>query len=412
MNAALPASGERIAVVDALRAVALLGIIVTHAEMGFLAGPPPDADFMQFGTLDAVVHRWVALLVESKFFSIFAFLFGLSFAIQLDRAGGKGRPFAGRFAWRLVLLFFIGLAHQAIFNGDILMLYALLGLLLMPLGRVRTGILLAIALLLLINAPGLAFSASQINAPPPTPEQEAMNASIGAWFMEAGQALYAAASAGSPGDLARENFTHGLAMKSAYLVFSGRLWITYGCFLLGVCAWRARLFEDSAASRRFFGRLLIAGGLVAVATTGVVMAYQPANPVGGVWFALAGNLQKMTLAASYVAAATLLYWRLSGGWLSALAPLGRMGLTTYLLQSVILGLIFYGVGFGLMGHVGHAAATGMGLAIFVAQVFMARWWLARMSMGPVEWLWRSATRLEWQPMKTARGSRRPDVAAA
>ena len=120
-------TGERIAVVDVLRAFALLGIVVTHAEMGFLAGPPPTADFMTFGALDSAVHYWVALLVESKFFSIFAFLFGLSFAIQLDRAGQKGRAFGGRFAWRLVLLFFIGMAHQALFNGDILMLYAVLG---------------------------------------------------------------------------------------------------------------------------------------------------------------------------------------------------------------------------------------------------------------------------------------------
>jgi uncharacterized protein len=75
-----------------------------------------------------------------------------------------------------------------------------------------------------------------------------------------------------------------------------------------------------------------------------------------------------------------------------------MGLTTYLLQSVFLGLVFYGAGFGMMGKLGHAAAAGVGLVIFVAQVFIARWWLARMSMGPVEWVWRSATQLKWQPM--------------
>ena len=86
------------------------------------------------------------------------------------------------------------------------------------------------------------------------------------------------------------------------------------------------------------------------------------------------------------------------GRLAQLAPVGKMGLTTYLLQSVFLALVFYGVGFGMMGRLGHAAATALGLAFFFVQVFMARWWFARMSMGPVEWLWRSATQLKWQPL--------------
>jgi uncharacterized protein len=67
---------------------------------------------------------------------------------------------------------------------------------------------------------------------------------------------------------------------------------------------------------------------------------------------------------------------------------------------VFLAIVFYGVGFGMMGELGHAAATGIGIAFFVAQVFMARWWLARMSMGPVEWLWRSATQFRWQPLRS------------
>jgi uncharacterized protein len=394
----LLSTGERIAVVDVLRAFALFGIVVTHAEMGFLAGPPPGPDFMLFGSLDATVHRWVAVLVESKFFSIFAFLFGLSFAIQLDRAGQKGRPFAGRFAWRLVLLFFIGAAHQALFNGDILMLYAVLGLLLMPLGRVRTSILLVVALLLLLNTPALLFRLAQMNAPPPTPEQLQAQEEIQAVFTAGGQALYRATESGSLGDIARTNYAHGLTMKSGYLLFTGRLWLTFGCFLLGVCAWRAKLFEDSAASRRFFGRLLVGAGVVALVTTPITMTLQPGNPLAGPWIGLAADLQKMTLAASYVAAVTLLYWRYSNGVLAQLAPLGKMGLTTYLMQSVFLALIFYGVGFGMMGKIGHAAAAGLGVLIFIAQVFMSRWWLARMSMGPVEWAWRSATQLKWQPM--------------
>src|SRR5688500_4739732 len=210
----LPA--ERIAVVDVLRAVALLGIIITHAEMGFLAGPPPIQDFMQFSALDGAVRRWVGVLVESKFFSIFSFLFGLSFAIQLDRARQRGAAFSARFAWRLALLFLIGMAHQLLFNGDILMIYAALGLLLIPLGKVRTGVLLVVAVLLVLNMPGLVQGIARIGAPPPTPAQEMSSAKIEELFTVGGKALYSAAKSGSIADIARVNYTYGLEMKRFY----------------------------------------------------------------------------------------------------------------------------------------------------------------------------------------------------
>ena len=398
-----PTSPDRIAVVDVLRAFALLGIIVTHAEMGFLAGPPPTENFMLFSALDGSVHRWVAVLVESKFFSIFAFLFGLSFTIQLDRAVRKGTAFAGRFAWRLAVLFLIGMAHQLVFNGDILMIYAVLGLLLLPLGKVRSGVLVVLGLILMLNLPGILQSAARIHAPPPTPEQQQSLARLNEMFSTGGKALYAATGSGSLADIARVNYTHGLEMKWTYQLFTGRLWVTFGCFLLGMCAGRANLFRESEASRRFFGRLLMMAGAVAVATTAVTVAFEATDPLAGTLMMLASSVQKMTLAATYVAAITLLYWRYSGP-LGLLAPLGKMGLTTYLIQSVFLALIFYGVGFGLMGRVGHAAATGLGLAFFGLQVLLARWWLARMTMGPVEWLWRSATHLRWQPAVPRRAS--------
>lgn len=377
--------------VDVLRAVALFGIVITHAEMGFLAGPPPAQDFMRFGAVDVAVHDWVAILVESKFFSIFSFLFGLSFAIQLDRARQRGVGFSGRFAWRLTLLFLIGMAHQLLFNGDILMIYAVLGLLLIPLGKVRTGVLLAVALLLVLNAPALVQGLVRVAAPPPASEQKQASAKLGEIFTVGGQALYAATKSGSIADIARVNYTHGLEMKWVFQWFSGRLWITFGCFLLGLCAGRAGVFRESDSSRRFFGRLLAIAGGLAFASSVLVMTFRPSSPLTGVLLQFVSNLQKVSLAAAYLSAITLVFWNHPRGMLLQLAPLGRMGLTTYLMQSVFLAAVFYGIGFGLMGRIGSAAAAAVGAAIFVLQGFIARGWLARMSMGPVEWLWRSAT---------------------
>ena len=391
---------ERIAVVDVLRAFALLGIIITHSEMGFLAGPPPGQDFMQFSALDISVHRWVGILVSSKFFSIFSFLFGLSFAIQLSNAAQKGTAFAGRFAWRLVVLFLIGMAHHLLFNGDILMIYAALGLLLIPLGKVRSGALLVVALLLLLNVPGLVQGIARINAPPPTPEQQQANARMGELFIVGGKALYTAAKSGSFADIAAANLSYGLEMKWTYQLITGRLWITFGCFLLGLCAGRANLFRESDASRRLFTRLLIGAGTVALLSTVLKVAYSAPSPLTAALMQFATGVQDASLAATYVAAITLMYWKHSRGVLSQLAPLGKMGLTTYLLQSVFLAVVFFEVGFGMMGEIGSAMAVALGTALFVAQAFMARWWVRRFSMGPVEWLWRSVTYFRWQPTAT------------
>lgn len=387
---------ERIAVVDVLRAFALLGIIITHAAMGFLAGPPPVPDFMQFTALDRIVVQGVAILVDSKFFTIFSFLFGLSFAIQLNNAAQKRTAFAGRFAWRLAVLFLIGMAHQLIFNGDILMIYAALGLLLIPLARIRSGVLLVVAILLMLNVPGMLQGIARLNAAP-TAEQIQANAKLGELFTVGGKALYEATKSGTLADIARVNFGYGLQLKTEYQLFTGRLWITFGCFLLGMCAGRANLFRESAANRGFFRQLLIGAGGVALLSTALMMIYTSHEGLSGVLLAFVSDLQKASLAATYVAMITLLFWKHSRGVLLQLAPLGRMGLTTYLLQSVLLGAVFYGVGFGLMGEIGTTLAIALGVALFVAQVFFARWWLSHCAMGPAEWLWRSITYFKLQP---------------
>ena len=208
-----------IAVVDALRAVALFGIIVTHSEFEFLAGPNPSPTYGRVHDFDPLVSHLVATFASGKFFSIFAFLFGLSFAIQLANATRKGAGFSGRFAWRLTVLLLIGALHQMFFSGDILMLYALLGLLLIPMRNVRSGILVVVAVLLLLNPPGMLLSKLQSSQ---TPEQQRAAAQIGARFQQMGQRQFEIKSQGSLAELARMNFGEALAMKVGFLLFTGR----------------------------------------------------------------------------------------------------------------------------------------------------------------------------------------------
>jgi uncharacterized protein len=396
---------ERITAVDVLRAVALFGIIINHAEFEFLVGPDPYPDFGNVRALDPLVSQLVAWFTTGKFFAIFSFLFGLSFAIQLDNAARKGTPFAGRFAWRLTVLLAIGFVHSIVFTGDILMIYALLGYLMIPMRNLRTRTLLIVAGILVLNVPGFLLGLVQINVPPPSPEQQAAAAEFGRQFADFSQRMFEAKSSGSLSELAAMNLGQAGVMRVGYQIGTGRLWITFGCFLLGMCAGRAGLFRDSEANRAFMKKLLIVGGGVGAVTTAVMIlrpaaGFQPVSFVD-VLVTLNNNVQQIALAAFYASGVTLLYWRRPQGWLGTLAPAGRMGLTTYLSQTVFGLVLFYGIGFGLMGKLGSALGVAVGIAFFVVQYFFARAWLARFPMGPVEWLWRALTYFRLRPRPAA-----------
>jgi uncharacterized protein len=123
-----------------------------------------------------------------------------------------------------------------------------------------------------------------------------------------------------------------------------------------------------------------------------------AQTIREVWIVFSFSVQQVSLATFFVAAITLWFWKHPfGRLLPKLAPLGKMGLTTYLLQSVFGVLVFLGIGLGQMGELGTAACVGLGILFFVAQIFIARWWLNHFKLGPIEWLWRSLTYFKIQP---------------
>jgi uncharacterized protein len=296
-----------------------------------------------------------------------------------------------------VLLAVIGLVHGAFFSGDILIIYALLGLLLIPVQKIGTRMLAALALVLLLNIPGLFLGLSRMGAPAATPTV-AVPTAAPAIFSP--QRQFDIKQWGTAGELVHMNLTDSLKAKWNYQVGTGRLWMTYGLFLLGLCAGRLQVFRDTEANRTFFRRLAIGAGVVAVGTT-IIAVVSPPSPAGKDLISiLAGfsfSVQQVSLSAVYLALITLMFWRQpTRGLLPQLAPMGKMGLTTYLLQTVFGLTLFYGIGFGMLGHVGTSVAVAAGIAFFLVQILVSRWWMTRFSMGPVEWLWRSLTYFKWQ----------------
>ena len=394
------ASGGRIAVVDVLRAFALIGIIVTHSAGGYLAGRPPEPGFMTFGRVDEMFAQLDSLFVFGKFFTIFSFLFGLSFAIQMRGAEQKGASFAGRFSWRLVVLGLIALVHGLFYTGDILIIYVALGFLLIPFRNLSTKTLVVLATLLIFNVPGLLLGL--LPAEPPTPEMQRL-------AMESARAQFAAKQSGGFTELFATTYGAGFVSKMMFQLYTGRLWITFGLFLLGLAAGRARIFTESDVSRTLFTKLFIGAGVIALATTVITVLNSaafvpPILPPALTRFLM--TAQHATLSAFYVAAVTLLYWRDPvHGLLTKLAPVGKMGLTVYLSQTAFGLALFYGIGLGMLGKMGVAAAIGWGIAFYVVQIIIARAWMRRFAMGPVEWAWRSLTYFKLQPLRLPRENR-------
>lgn len=394
------AAGERIAVVDVLRAIALCGIIITHCAQGYLAGRPPRPGFMNLTALDSVVLNLGTLLTFGKFFTIFSFLFGLSFALQMRSAAQKGSAFTGRFTWRLAVLALIALVHNVFYAGDILIIYAFLGLLLIPFRAVNTRVLLVVALLLIFNIPGLVLGWRGLSAPPLNAGQQQAAAQMRAQGMQDAQRQFDIKKSGTSAEIMRVNLTDGMEGKLAFQLRSGRLWITFGLFLLGLCAGRLEIFRDIEAHRTLFRRLMWGAGALAALTT-LVASVRPASmqaaSIGDLLASLSWSVQQASLSAFYVAVVTLLYWRKPmRGLLPGLAPVGKMGLSVYLTQTVFGVLLFYGFGLGLLGELGVAPAIALGILFFAVQVVLARWWMTHFSMGPVEWLWRSLTYFKLQ----------------
>ena len=388
-----------------LRGFALFGIILNHSAMNFLAGmsPPEYARYNMIAPVDEVLNMLSMLLTFGKFYTIFSFLFGLSFAIQLQQAMTKDTVFTGRFIWRLVILFLIGYVHNLFFSGDILVIYACLGLVLVVARKLNNKMLLIISAVLVLNIPLQLQRAYELVVPPVPLSKTQQEAQIKKMNQQALRE-FKTKLAGNASELVRLNAATGLQSKYEFQKATGRLWITAGLFLLGLYAGRKKIFEQTPQNRRFFRKLCLWGGVVALASTAAALLIfttgMAAKPVFGFLGSMAFDTQQIALSAFYVAGVVLLYWGIKGRKvLQPLVPLGQMGLTIYLLQTLFGLMLFYGIGFGMLNKIGVAAAMGYGALFFIFQVLIAKWWLTYFRMGPVEWLWRSLTYLKVQPLR-------------
>lgn len=379
---------SRIEVADVLRGFAIAGIVLIHfiEHMNFYMFPEPSSGFM--AKLDNAVWDGVFYLLAGKMYAIFALLFGLSFFIQHDNQAAKGVDFRPRFAWRMVLLMLFGIFDLMFYNGDILFIYAVCGLLVLPLIRCPNRLLAAVALVLALQPVELVCLVYGLVHPDAAP----FSLGSGRYFMD----IYPALADGSPLDVASVGVRYGLPVNFLWAIENGRFTQNIMLFIVGILIGRKRLFYDEGKNMHIWGQVcrVSVGACILTASAyryvpGLFSSEMSGNAVS-VLLNMWKNLAMMSL---YVSGIVLLFYRT--GMRSALlklAPYGRMSLTNYLGQSIVGGILFYGYGFSLYNVCTDAVSLLMGVAFVAVQILFSTWWLRSHRRGPFEQIW---SRLTW-----------------
>jgi uncharacterized protein len=332
-------------------------------------------------------YRFHHLLVDGKFYTLFSWLFGVGFAVQLDRLERRGADGLRIYRRRVLVLLVIGLLHSLlIWDGDILTLYALLGLLLpwfRPLSD-RALLRWAAALVFVVPITGVAlFEALGWHPERTLYAFSDWALSVFGWKPGPDIALRLL-PAGELGDIIVWNLS-GTPYSWGFRIESWRIPKVLGMMLLGL--WTGRRLASGALleDRRLLWRVLL-GGLAIGFPASLAYALLPGQNQSS----LPSLVGTVPLAMAYAAAFALAWSSLQ--WLLRVftAP-GRMALTVYLSTSLLGALLFYGIGLALIGRLSPPAIYGVAVGIYVVQAAASHWWLARHSQGPMEALWRRAT---------------------
>jgi uncharacterized protein len=381
--------GERIETLDALRGIALFGIFVVNLSSftlyDFLSAGERAA--LPLAEYDRPTRFLIELLFHGKFYALFSLLFGIGFAIQLERRAAHGGSFPALYVRRLAILLAIGLLHMAmLWPGDILALYALLGFVLIGFHRCSSPVLLGWALAM-ATLPVL---------------QSWLMAEVG---FDPGARLEALAWRATA--LGHRGWAD-VAWRFTWLVREGREFKVLAIFLVGLWVGRKRILHEPYRWRRLLGWTLALGAPIGLAGSAAMGALELDLPLARSWGPVAGAALYAAgvfpLALAYAAGVALLGLRALGrALLSFFAPAGRMALTNYLLQTVIGTQTFYSAGLGYGGRVGPLGWIAFALVVFAAQVVASAIWLHFFRYGPLEWVWRQLTYLRPLPLQVPRG---------
>lgn len=421
-------AAERIASLDVLRGVAILGILVMNIYAFAMPFPAYTNPLLMGGTDTLNLATWffTHILFDQKFLAIFAMLFGAGIVLMSGRAAARGARYGGIFYRRQFWLAVLGAIHAYfIWFGDILFMYALVGMLAFLFRNRSVRALLIIACLVLPIALVLGFG---LSAQMQMMQAEAAEVES---LQQAGQTLseeqlqlledwqeQRAFMAPNADDIAADVASHlggyaeitaeRIPMAMMFQVFGlllFGLWRVLGLMLIGMALLKTGVLgaQKSAGFYRTMMVVCYGIGLPLTAYSALDLHAHDFNALYAMQNgAIANYVGSIVVAFGHIALVMLL---LKTGFVQGLlrrfAAVGRMALSNYLLHSIILTTVFYGYGLGLYGSIPRFWQMGFVVAVIGLQLLLSPWWLARYRFGPVEWLWRSLSYWQRQPMARA-----------
>jgi uncharacterized protein len=372
----------RLASIDIVRGVALLGIFVVN--MLFFSAPAGYFGLTRYwpGAVNAWLEAAVRIFFQGAFYSLFSFLFGLGFALQLRRT----RAALPRFRRRLLVLAGIGTLHATlIWYGDILLTYAVAGFMLVPFAFRRTWVLIAGAVTFLVLSSGSYLGFWDLGLAGRAPWL-----TLATFDRTFGEGSYLEVVRYQLRLLGREVLNFPSLLPTV-------LWL----FLLGLLAGRYEVF--ARPNRRLWLEVLAAALPFALVFKGFYATWLVTGVRHPFSLAFSFALGGPALMFVYLALLNLLlareWWRRRLGLFGAA---GRMALSNYLGQSLLCTLLFNGYGLGYWGELDLTVTLPLVLVIFALQAALSALWLRHFRFGPAEWVWRSLTYGAPQPLRHTR----------
>ncbi|SDO49978.1 uncharacterized protein SAMN05421507_102725 [Lentzea jiangxiensis] len=375
-------TNSRLVRLDALRGFALFGILAVNVwafATGYYVSGIADP------ARDPVIQWIVSMFFETKFYLLFSFLFGYSFTLQADSAARAGAAFWPRMLRRHAGLMAIGSAHAVLlFHGDILTTYAVLGLVLLTLRGIspRRAVWLAVSLLVVSGVLWTLLGVLDVFTHTP----------IDATEVSARVAETVTAYQGTPETVVAEHLRR--LPETLQLVVFVQAPSAMAMFLLGFAAGKRQVLAEPRRYRALWSWLLRAGAPIGL-TGAAFYAYVVVNHPGSGTETLAMGVSILTaplLTGAYVAALLRLFdTRVA----EVFAPAGRVALSNYILQSVVLGVVFTAYGLGLVGRLSYGAIAGVVIGVYAIQLVVSALWLRSHRYGPLERLLRTVTTGTW-----------------
>jgi len=421
-------ASDRISSLDIIRGVALLGILMINIEIfstpwEYIVNPSLTNDFEGFNKIVWFIKKY---LFEAKMWSLFSMLFGAGAYLLISRAEekGNGSVIADIYYRRLIFLLLFGLLHAyLIWSGDILYIYAVVGLFLYPLRKIPLRWMIALILALFVINMTLCLityrndrllyqeilkieTVARNGIELTKKQQEKLNQ----W--EATESSVVPDPA-----VIRENIK--VMSKGSYLKVrqEEKKWVYYMhtelmynrvflmtliMMLLGMTLMKYGVLSASL-SKEFYIRILLISYPV-----GFILVYLRTHHLIKHGFDLLStdvdsivrNLERIAISLGHIGLICLFTKAGILGWLKkSLAAVGRMAFSNYIMQSVICSLIFFGYGWGLYGKMNLAQQLWVVGVIWFIQLIVSPIWLKYFRFGPLEWVWRSLTYLKKQPFR-------------